>query len=49
MSGVMNAALGLIGGTLSWAATVEIAVLEQSLSTFMIVFGVGLMTGGLAT
>jgi len=49
MSGVRNFALGLMGGTLSWAATVEIAELEQSLSTFMIVFGVGLITGGLAT
>jgi len=49
MSGVMNTALGLIGGTLAWAATVEIAALEQSLSTFMIVFGVGMMTGALAT
>lgn len=49
MSGAINVALGLIGGTLSWAATVEVAALEQSLSTFMVVFGVGAVTGGLLT
>lgn len=47
--GVMNLALGLIAGTVSWAATAEIAAFEQSLSTFLIIFGVGAMTGGFAT
>ena len=46
-NGNLNIALGLLGGTMAWAASVDLAALAPSVSTFLTILIIGNVCGAM--